>query len=350
MSSSSTLPPATTPPPAPDIFSLYGDRGGLVAAPPAKPAPVVPPHTILDRIHDFSTMPSDQYDKKYAADDKAVTDTVNGIIQHIVPFAKEANTLDEGLKKTKLGKQLIDFANDQLAHPEQLAMGGEFGGETVPEDVMKGAAATGKKVLETVKTAGESAAHEIEGAITAKAPAGSAEAGKIDLSSVGDKPVARPEPEIQAEGPDWDRTHSAILNGRKVGSVGMKIDTQGRAQIYGSVVNPELRGQGIGQKLYQSAIDDARTQGADRITSDSTNTSPDANRVWEKLKENGEPVEEITHPNGKPGYQIDFTGNAPETLLTSERQSPLKAGDEAARARREAMKKGTSGLSNPGKK
>src|SRR5208282_6458794 len=41
-------------------------------------------------------------------------------------------------------------------------------------------------------------------------------------------------PQIQVEGPAWDRTHSAIVNGQKVGSVGYKLDPTGRAQIYGS--------------------------------------------------------------------------------------------------------------------
>ena len=120
--------------------------------------------------------------------------------------------------------------------------------------------------------------------------------------------------EVKAEGPEWDRTHSAVIDGKKVGLVGYKLDPDGRAQIYGSQVSPELRGKGIGQKLYRSAIDDAQSAGAEKITSDSTNTSPEANRVWEKLKEKGLPVENITHPNGKPGYQIDFTkpAEAPE--------------------------------------
>lgn len=114
------------------------------------------------------------------------------------------------------------------------------------------------------------------------------------------------EPEIQAEGPEWDRVHSAIVDGKKVGSVGYHMDPEGVAQIYGSQVSPELRGKGIGQKLYVAAIDDARKAGASRITSDSTNTTEDANRVWEKLRDKGHPVEPITHANGKPGYQVDF--------------------------------------------
>lgn len=151
-------------------------------------------------------------------------------------------------------------------------------------------------------------------------------AGRADLKkqvlfdSVGgkqvkppDTPAAGVQPDIKSEGPEWDRVHSAFVDGKKVGSVGYKLDPEGRAQIYGSQVSPDLRGQGVGQKLYRQAIDDAQAAGASRITSDFTNTSPDANRVWEKLRDKGLPVEEITHPNGKPGYQIDFENPAEPT-------------------------------------
>jgi GNAT superfamily N-acetyltransferase len=158
-------------------------------------------------------------------------------------------------------------------------------------------AGTGAQVV----TGGEEAAPE--------AAAKAATEG-IDFSAAGGKKLttekAAPKVDIQAEGPDWDRTHSAYVDGKKVGSVGYKVDPDGRAQIYGSQVTPEMRGQGIGQALYKSALDEAPTKGANRITSDSTNTSPDANRVWEKLRDKGQPVENITHPNGKPGYQVDF--------------------------------------------
>ena len=236
-----------------------------------------------------------------------------------------------------------------------------------------GAALEGTPVAEAGKNFISQGAEEGKAAINAKAPAGSTEAGKIDLSDLGSKPVdarrgpesfgrtpgtkfgdtvnktfqaerdrAAAEPEIKSEGPEWDRTHSAYVNGEKVGSVGYHLDPSGRAQIYGSNVSEDMRGQGIGQKLYKTAIADARANGADRITSDSTNTSEDANRVWEKLKDKGVPVQDIQHPNGKSGYQVDLTepesanadiagsqptatsGAAPEDLTTNERQSPLK--------------------------
>lgn len=113
-------------------------------------------------------------------------------------------------------------------------------------------------------------------------------------------------PEIQTEGPEWDRTHSAVVDGKKVGSIGYHLDPEGEAQMYGAVVSPEMRGKGIGQQLLRSVIDDARDAGASRLTSDSTNNTPDILRVWEKLREKGLPIEPITHANGKPGYQIDF--------------------------------------------
>ena len=114
-------------------------------------------------------------------------------------------------------------------------------------------------------------------------------------------------PKIKTEGPEWDRTHSAYDDeGKKIGSVGYKLDPEGEAQMYGQYVEPEHRGKGIAQNLVRSAIDEAREAGASRFVSDSTGISPEASRVWERLRDKGLPVENITHPNGKPGYQIDF--------------------------------------------
>ncbi len=127
-------------------------------------------------------------------------------------------------------------------------------------------------------------------------------------------------PEIRTEGPTWDRMHSAYVGDEKVGSVGYKLDPEGEAKIYGSQVKPELRGKGIGQKLYRSAIEEARNAGATRIMSDPTHLSPDAARVWERLQGRGLPVESITHPTGEPGYQIDFEKQAEPPAATPEPQ------------------------------
>jgi predicted GNAT family acetyltransferase len=222
--------------------------------------------------------------------------------------------------------QAIKGAYDQIPEfKKAMDAGDEKGAERafthIVLDTAMGVAAgqhategAGAHLAETGRNFAASVREEVPGIINAKAPEGSTEAG---FAKLGGKKVGQTKPdiEIRKEGPDWDRTHSAYdSNGKKVGSVGYKVDAQGRAQIYGSNVDPALRGQGIGQKLYGSVIDEAPTKGAKRITSDSTNTTPDANRVWQKIGEKGAaPVEEITHPNGKPGYQIDFQKAAPKT-------------------------------------
>lgn len=164
------------------------------------------------------------------------------------------------------------------------------------------------KFAETVQSIPQTGGLEAEPLEAALQDAAKTVAGKfVDIGGKQVRPPTAPEVSIKTEGPKWDRTHSAVdAAGKKVGSVGYKLDPSGRAQIYGSVVSPEIRGKGVGQKLYRSAIEEARGAGVSKITSDSTNTSPEANRVWEKLRDKGLPVETITHPNGKPGYQIDF--------------------------------------------
>ena len=114
-------------------------------------------------------------------------------------------------------------------------------------------------------------------------------------------------PEIEVAGPHWDRTVQAKVSDKPAGQVGYKVDTNGRAQIYGAVVPEEYRGQGVGTHIYKNVVSDAKKNGAKTLTSDSTNTSPAANRVWQKLKEAGYPVEDIKHPNGKPGHQINLS-------------------------------------------
>lgn len=137
---------------------------------------------------------------------------------------------------------------------------------------------------------------------------------ELEPVGVGSALESRKAPEIQAEGPEWERTHNIIVDGNKVGSVMVKTDPEGHAQLAGAVVDPSRRGQGLAQAAYRSAIAEAQANGATRITSDSTHVSPDANRVWEALKAKGLPVENITHPNGTKGYQIDFENPAEVSL------------------------------------
>lgn len=228
----------------------------------------------------------------------------------------------------------------------------------------------GEHLADTAKTAIAQGKQELAAGANAKTPAGrESEAGRIDLSPVGGVErrgpasfgrtggkfghavdtaydvmrdngidVRNPEqgtldkPVIKSEGPEWDRTHSAYVDGKKVGSVGVKTDPNGRAQIYGSQVSPDVRGKGLGQKLYTTAIKDAQNAGADRVTSDSTNTSDDANRVWQKLGEKGTPVEPITHPNGKPGYQVAFHDETEPVDLSEAGAKPVSVPADKAKA------------------
>lgn len=113
---------------------------------------------------------------------------------------------------------------------------------------------------------------------------------------------------VAADGPEWERKLTATNDkGKNIGSVGYKVQPDGRAQIYGSVVDEASRGNGVGQELYKNAFTDAKKGGAKVITSDPTNTTADAARVWDKLKTRGYDVEPITHANGKPGFQLDLS-------------------------------------------
>ena len=103
-------------------------------------APVIPdmraaPHTLSERVGDFFNMPSNQYDKKYAADDDETSKKIDGVLNHLIPFHKEMEGLQKSIEGTKAGKQVSELVHDQLAHPEGLAMGGVEG----PEGEIKGA-------------------------------------------------------------------------------------------------------------------------------------------------------------------------------------------------------------------
>jgi ribosomal protein S18 acetylase RimI-like enzyme len=246
------------------------------AAPPVAPIPappeVAPP---VEGVH-------------YLTD---LSDKLQGVRTAVAPavtIAKQAYGLLNPVSTTSFARNL----NEQV------------------ENKVVGTLTDANKFAETVQGIPQTGELEVEPLAAAAKDAAKAVAGKFaDIGGTQIRPPSTPASDvaIKTEGPEWDRTHSAVdAAGKKVGSVGYKLDPDGRAQIYGSVVNPELRGKGVGQKLYRSAIEESRDAGASKITSDSTNTTPEANRVWEKLRDKGLPVENITHPNGKPGYQIDF--------------------------------------------
>ena len=146
---------------------------------------------------------------------------------------------------------------------------------------------------------------------TPKAP--EAPAPRVDLSDIpGVKTIQHPV-EITMHGPSWDRTHRMNVNGERAGSIGYHVDPDGTARIYGAHVPEHMRGQGIGQEGYKSIF---KVTEADpkikRIQSDPTHISPAATHAWEAMQRKGEyPIENITHANGQPGFQIDFKREAP---------------------------------------
>jgi hypothetical protein len=116
------------------------------------------PHTFWDRVKDFSGLPSDQYFAKYKEDDAKTHDAVQKALGAIIPFYKQASEAQAEIEKTTAGKQVSEFAQEQIAHPEYLAMGAGVEG---PSGEFRGAVAgIGKKIAElpgaqTVKSAGE---------------------------------------------------------------------------------------------------------------------------------------------------------------------------------------------------
>lgn len=115
-----------------------------------------------------------------------------------------------------------------------------------------------------------------------------------------------PKADISASGPEWERQIVARKKGNVVGGVGYKVDRDGKAMVYGAVVSPDHRNQGIATNMYEHVIRDAKASGAKQVTSDSTGVSTAAKGVWNKLAAKGYPVQEITHPNGMSGFAIDL--------------------------------------------
>ena len=179
MATDTAAPPTPNTPPAPPVDQL--GAGGTPSIQPTTPAavPATDDHSIWQRIKDFHSLPGDQYDKKYAADDQATQDKVTRIAEHIIPGLSEADRAQAVLDKTKAGQKVSQFVADQVAHPEQFAMGGEFGGEAVPEAAIEGAGKAAARVAEAGKSALAAGEEDIAAAVAAKAPEGSTEAGKV---------------------------------------------------------------------------------------------------------------------------------------------------------------------------
>ena len=89
--------------------------------------------SLWERAKDFVSMPSDQYAKKYAAQDDKVSRVVQNIADHFIPLNKEVR---EFAQNTEAGKQAEQFAGSQLAHSENLV---SAGGIDSPESGFHGA-------------------------------------------------------------------------------------------------------------------------------------------------------------------------------------------------------------------
>ena len=293
--------------------------------PPATGTPISDTSTIGP---DFSQVPGHMEHKSAAAaaHDRSTFTSLTGDINNATapienytpegrkehPILSKIGDVTRGVKELLEGGQEVGkgmgtssgVANNPVAQAVMTAPDAAAAGAKAEDYVAENAPKVAEHIAETGRNFVRGAKAGVEHAAAATAPEGSLEAG---FAKIPGHQVERPNPQITSEGPAWERVHTATVDGKTAGKVGVKTDPNGRAQIYGSVVPKDMRGQGIGQKLYKQAIEDARANGATHITSDSTNTSADANRVWHKLTEKNEyPVEEITHPNGKAGYQIKF--------------------------------------------
>ena len=103
-----------------------------------------PTHTIGQRIKDAFTMDGEKYDQKYAGDDKAISDKVDSVLGHIIPFYSDNQKLQHIVDQTKAGKQVSQFIKDQTSHPEQIAMGGVEGPEGEISGELESAAKEGE--------------------------------------------------------------------------------------------------------------------------------------------------------------------------------------------------------------
>jgi predicted GNAT family acetyltransferase len=294
--------------------------------PPATGTPISDTSTIGP---DFSQVPGHMEHKSAAAaaHDRSTFTSLTGDINNATapienytpegrkehPILSKIGDVTRGVKELLEGGQAVGkgmgTSSGMVNNPlSQLIMTGPdaaIGAASAEDYVAENAPKVAEHIAETGRTFVRGAKAGMERAAAATAPEGSLEAG---FAKIPGHQVERPNPQITSEGPAWERVHTAKVDGKIVGKVGVKTDPSGRAQIYGAVVPEDMRGKGIAQKLYGAAIDDAHANPeVTHLTSDSTNTTPAAHRVWHKMVEkNAYPIEEITHPNGKPGYQITF--------------------------------------------
>lgn len=130
-----------------DFSSIKGHQQVKPAAVAQQPEE----HPVWQRVKDFNSMRSDDYLKKYAADDAATHEKIQNFVHKVIPFSKEADELQAEIEKTKIGKQAGEFVTEQLQHPEQFVASGEFGAlgavESEGAGAVRGALEKGAKSL-----------------------------------------------------------------------------------------------------------------------------------------------------------------------------------------------------------
>lgn len=86
---------------------------------------------------------------------------------------------------------------------------------------------------------------------------------------------------------DFPQTYDALwlarLNGQPVGAVGLKPFKDNSAELKRLWVTPDGRGFGLGEKLSQACIHEARHRGYDTLLLDTDRGLIHANRIYERL-------------------------------------------------------------------
>lgn len=156
----------------------------------------------------------------------------------------------------------------------------------------------------------------------------------VDFADLGGTQVAEA-PKLLHE--DGKKFNTIRLNrGDKTeGMVKYTLPPSGEASITAANIDPSLKGQGFGRKMYERAAQEAKARGASAITSDLTGTdSYDSARVWDSLmRDNPTQITKIASKTGSPGYRWDFNAtNTPETAAEplAVQQPPAEQGDSPA--------------------
>lgn len=156
----------------------------------------------------------------------------------------------------------------------------------------------------------------------------------VDFADLGGTQVAEA-PKLLHE--DGKKFNTIRLNrGDKTeGMVKYTLPPSGEASITAANIDPSLKGQGFGRKMYERAAQEAKARGASAITLDLTGTdSYDSARVWDSLmRDNPTQITKIASKTGSPGYRWDFNAtNAPETVSDAPalQQPPAERGDSYA--------------------